>query len=543
MSDAEQKLSDFIDRLNADLKPEEDEYTAKSAELRELYRTVRHVRRLREPLMPEDDFLTRLTDSVSSQVSLKKKIAKRKTLGWVMAIASVAAALLIWMNFLTPFGKSNIVNAMAEAYQEVNAYHGVLEIVTTTADGQSALQGKLDIWSAKDGRYYVKSLEGTQQGLVTVNDGKIKWQIQPNEQEVHRFPALPDAYRVQFEIGHEIEEAKKAISTRVIGEDVIAGRKATILEVTPEGGLAYRIWVDAETRLPLQKQTAMVHAIQYTFTYTQIEFANAIPEPLFTYQLPAGYKEIATNPEQIILDPNDAEAIVGFAPQLPEELPLGYVLDRIAVIPDELRVKIYYNEGSQNKQIIVTQNRATGEFKPDPNAVIGETGESIVEVLSPVAGDRSASSIRWQQGGMEFIVMGNLPIDILAAFSEMFMKAPMKWPDVDEQAFPEPTVEIEYDLAVEQSDQKNADAGSSPWKLDPAFVAQVFVSLQMMPDGITGDYPIAIEDLEITANNGVQAIVAVHDENSPISRVFVERVVRQDDSGIWTVVGYDPRQS
>jgi hypothetical protein len=394
----------------------------------------------------------------------------------------------------------------------------------------------------KNGRYYVKSLEGAEQGLVTVNDGKNKWQIQPEDREVHRFPALPDAYRVQFEIGHEIEEAGHALSARVIGEDVVAGRKASVLEVTPEGGLPYRIWVDAETRLPLKKQTAMVHAVQYTFTYTQIEFVDAIPGTLLAYQLPDGYKEIATNPEQIVLDANEAEAIVGFAPQLPENLPSGFVQDRIAVVPDEKRVKTYYKSVSQNSRVIVTQGRAAGEFVPDPHSVIGQTGDSVVEVLSPAAGDKSASSIRWRQDGTEWTVLGNLPVDKLAAFAETFMTSPLKLPVADD-AFPKPLVKVEYDLEAEKNDQKNADAGSSPWKLNPAFVAQVFVSLQMMPNGITGDYPVALEDLEVVANDGVKAIVAVNDEKAPISRVFVERVVRQDDSGIWTVVGYDPRSS
>jgi hypothetical protein len=283
----------------------------------------------------------------------------------------------------------------------------------------------------------------------------------------------------------------------------------------------------------------MVHAIQYTFTYSQIEFADAIPEPLLTYRLPDGFTEIAANPEQIVLDAKEAETIVGFAPQLPEDLPSGYVLDRIAVVPDELRVKAYYTNDSQNSHVIVTQGRAAGKLQPAPDAVIGETGDSAVEVLPPAAGDGSVGSIRWQQDGTEWAVLGNQPVDRLAALAETFMTAPLQLPPADNRT--KPIAEVEYDLAIEKADQQNADAGSSVWKLDPVFTAQVFVSLQMMPDGVVGDYPIALEDLVVASNNGVQAIVEVRDESAPIARVYVERVVRQDDTGIWTVVGYDPR--
>ncbi len=46
------------------------------------------------------------------------------------------------------------------------------------------------------------------------------------------------------------------------------------MEVTPKGGALYRIWVDKETKLPLQKQTAMQNALQSTVTYTSIDFSQ-----------------------------------------------------------------------------------------------------------------------------------------------------------------------------------------------------------------------------------------------------------------------------
>lgn len=104
----------------------------------------------------------------------------------------------------------------------------------------------------------------------------------------------------------------------------------------------------------------------------------------------------------------------------------------------------------------------------------------------------------------------------------------------------EPTIKVDVDLAAEKQEQKSVDAGHSPWKLDPAFVAQVFASLLLSPEGITGEYPIPYEEIEVTANNGIDATAEIKSTNSIAKYVYLKRLVRQDDTGIWTVVGYDP---
>ncbi len=123
-----------------------------------------------------------------------------------------------------------------------------------------------------------------------------------------------------------------------------------------------------------------------------------------------------------------------------------------------------------------------------------------------------------------FIVPLIIPSLVLAKEKVMFM----------------PEIEVPINLGIEENDQKSVDAGHSPWKLDPAFVAQVFVSLQISPKGITGDYPIKYEDLNVIYNTGVEAIVEVTGDKTPTRKVYLKRLVRQDPTGIWTVVGYDP---
>ena len=101
-------------------------------------------------------------------------------------------------------------------------------------------------------------------------------------------------------------------------------------------------------------------------------------------------------------------------------------------------------------------------------------------------------------------------------------------------------VVVPYDLQTEQDSQKSVDAGHSPWRLDAAFVAQVFVSLKILPEGIVGDYPIPYEDFKVTQSTDTDAVVEVGGDKTPISIVYLKRLVRPGEGGIWTVVGYDP---
>lgn len=534
MNEMERKVSDYIDRLNEERKPDEDEQA--SEELVELYQTIRLVRSLKEPAMPGPDYPMKLVQSVADQ--LPRRHRPKSKWSWILGVAGVALFVLL-LNFTIPLGNTNVVHAMEKAFRNVQAYHGTLEIVETNANGESAKQAKLEVWADKEGRYYIQGLEGPNKDLVTVNNGQRKWQIQSGPKQVHLFPAFPDAYRFQFELGNEIQEVRNASSATEVGEDTVAGRRTTILEVTPKGGLPYRIWIDKETKLPLQKQKALYHAIQYNITYTQIEFTNAIPEQLIAYRLPEGFKEIDTNPEQFVTDLNEAQGVVGYAPRTPELIPTGYFQDRFSVIPDKHLVKIYYSAPTKNYRVLLEQSPLTGELKPVPNAIIGRMNNGIVEIQAPRAEDSGTSSVRWRQDGEEYSVMGDAPLGDLLYFAKGIMNGTLEIPSENETA--KPQVQVPYDLTIETNDQKSVDSGSSPWKLDPIYAAQVFVSLQMSPQGITGKYPIQMEDLAIVNNNGKEAVVTVSDESSPIKKVYLQRLVRQDSTGIWTVVGYDPR--
>jgi outer membrane lipoprotein-sorting protein len=551
MDDNIRKLSEYIDKLNAEQRPDQHGAPEDSPELERLYHAARLVKSLKDPALPGSDYPERLAVAVRN----KRRQKPRKRF-WQRGMAAAAAVLVIavMISTMLPFGKVDIVYAMEQAFREVEAYHGVLEIVSTSAEGSRSLRSKLEVWADKEGHYYIRGLEGWQEGIITANNGKEKWQVRPESKEVYVFPAFPDPYSFILELGSEIEQAKDALSTRVVGEETIAGRETDVLEVTPKGGALYRIWVDKETKLPLQKQTAMQNALQSTVTYTSIDFSQKIPGELLVLNVPEGYSEIDKNAEQFVNDLEEAAGAVGFIPAVPGEVPEDFDIDGIAIVPGSGLVKMYYTAQDKETRVVTIQGKAAGEFERASNAILAKVNGSPAEVQSPVQDGRGIleggqydgmagiRSVRWRQDGYEYALVGNASLDMLEQFVTALAGGPVEMPETGEGLTGKPQVEVPVNMEVEQNEQKSVDAGHSPWRLDPAYVAQVFVSLEMSPGGITGDYPIEYEKLEVVENNGVKAVVKVGGDKTPIRKVYLERLIRQDSTGIWTVVGYDPAE-
>lgn len=549
MVSSEERLSDFIDRLNEERKPAENEYTTESEELKDLFSAVKLVRTLKEPAMPEAGFERRLIGYVTEKLAPKSRKNKKSRMR--MAVLAAAAALLcLTAGILFPFKEKNMVSAMAEAYQDVKAYRGILEIKSANSAGETVTQAKLEVWADKKGRYYVKGLEGANANIITVNNGKRKWQIRPDQKRIYLFSPFPDSYRFIFEIGKEIDEAENALDVRRAGEAKIHGRTAEVLEVTPRSGLPYKIWVDKKTKLPVQKETAAQNAVRYTVTYAELDFYDAIPEDLLAYQAPAAYEAVDEDAELAVNDWKEAASVAGFAPPLPGALPEGFMQEGIAVVPERKLLKIYY--AKDGKKAAFIQGKAERKFTPSPSAMLGEVDGSVAEIQSPLyeaegilsggnvyAGNTDLRSIRWQKDGFEYAVIGNVSLEDLGTLTEAVTGWKFFMPAAEGKTW-EPQVKVPYDLKIEENTQKGVDAGSMPWKLDPVYTAQVFVNLEISPEGISGDGPIGIEDFKMIHNDGKLAVVSVLSDKSPIEKVYLKRLVRQDPTGIWTVVGYDP---
>ena len=537
MTYMDKKLSKYIDQLNKEKIPKEHKYSNHSEQFEGLMEVVKEVRSLREPVFPDEEFPKRLVASLQkenvSRNGSRSKMRRIKIWLGATAVAAAATVFLLSWNVFPLNQEKNIVYAMEQAIEQIKAYHGVLEVVQRNELGETIIQARREVWSDREGNYFVREIEGFAEGLITVNNKERKWQIRPEDKTVYLYSAFPDSYRFTFELGEEIEDIKNALEVKEVGNEIISGRETTLLEVTPEGGETYHLWIDKETDLPLQRQSAMQNALQYKVSYMEIEFFDEIPASMLAYEVPKGYKEVNIDSEQAVSNLEEAKDMVGFSPVL-TKAPEGYQLSGIFVKMEKQAIKLHYR--SMDRNIILLQSKAEDKLIPASDAMLASIGGNTAEIRR----SEGAYSIRWQEEGLEYNVLGDLPLEVLYKYVECITDKKVEFPEVSSEEDFQPQIRVDVDLIVEENDQKSVDAGHSPWRLDPAFVTQVFASLLLSPEGIEGDYPIAYEDIEIIKNNGIQAIVEIKNDKSIAKYVYLEKLIRKDESGIWTVVGYDP---
>lgn len=493
----EEELDKLIDLLNQEQGPKEklDQETA------ELFAVVRAVKSLKEPAKPSEE----LEEKILQKVRKKKR---PKLWKWLPAAALVAGVLIF--TAINPWQAklgNDPVYAMEQAVSRLNSYYGVMEVYSENAQGEKWLVRQVEIWSQGD-KYAVRQDDG----IMTVNDGRQKWQLLPQDKEVVLLPVAPDPTRDSYDLRDEARQAKK-YPYAVKGTETIAGRQALKLEVMPPGGLPYYLWVDIETDLPIQLQTAMHNGLRSTYTFIKFEPNIKIDAEIFAYELPQDYQVVEDDQGQLVLTVEEAKAIAQFEPLIPEEAPL-----RIFAHKD--RIVLDYGHTT------IVEKKAQGDFEPEPNAALGTAAGGPLEVWW--------ERLRWQQDGLEIQVEGERRVELAKQIA-----GDLTLPQGQEGLTDQAQVKVPVDMEIAKADQQQVDGGHVPWQLDPVFVATVFVNLQVIPQGIQGEPEIPEGTFTLAVNNGVEAVVDVSE--GPIKKVYLKRLVRQDETGIWSVVGYDPR--
>lgn len=415
----------------------------------------------------------------------------------------LVAVLTSWNGVFKP----DVVFAMEKAVAQLSNYHGILEMRSKNAAGEEWMIRRVELWTEGD-KYAVRQDDGA----LTVNNGDRKWQVRPQSKEVALLPLVPDLTRSGFDLRDEAKRAKQYPHT-VVGLEMIAGRQTTKLEISPPGGLAYYLWIDSETNLPIQLQSAMQNALQTTYTFVSFEPNTQIDPKIFAYQPPEGYKVVEQEPGQLVATVEEAAAISRLTPLIPQKAPA-----RIFAFKD--RVVLDYGDTT------IAETAAQGSFEPVPNSALGTADGGPLEVWW--------ERLRWRQDGIEIQAEGPRRVELARQIA-----ADLTLPDTAKNMVDQARVKVPVDIEIAKADQRQVDRDSSPWQLDPLQVALTFVNLKVSPEGIIGEPKIPAPSFKLVANNGIDAVVEV--AGGPIEKVYLERLVRQDETGIWSVAGYDPR--
>ncbi len=493
----EQELDLIIDSLNQERKPQQE----LDKEAAELLAVVRTVKKLGQPKEPHPEFAQRISHT----------IRRRSSRRWITipAAALVAGLLLVTMliNWNALF-TGDPVYAMEKAVAKLSDYHGMLEMRSRNAAGEEWTVRQVELWSEGD-KYAIRQNDG----VLTVNNGEQKWQVRPQSREVALLPVAPDPAGKGFDLRDEAKRAMK-YPNRVTGNEIIAGRQAIKLKISPPGGLPYYLWIDTKTDLPIQLQTAMQNALQTTYTFVSFTPNTGIDPDIFAYRPPEGYRVVENDPGQQVATVAEAAAISRLTPALPEEAP-----ERIFAFTD--RIVMDYGETT------IVETVAKGAFEPTANSALGTAAGGPLEVWY--------ERLRWRQDGIEIEIEGSKR----AALAKQ-IAGELTLPNTAVSLTENAAVKIPVDMDIVRADQQQVDGGHTPWQLDPLQVSLTFVNLLITPEGITGEPTIPYGSFKLKANNGAEAVVTVG--AGPVKQVYLKRLIRQDETGIWSVVGYDPRK-
>lgn len=502
-SSSEEELDAYIDALNQEHRPQESN-TQEIAELQSLVRAVRSFRPLQEPNIEFSRNLYQKLIAHQHQELRTHSMIQKKFLPWMALVASILVVIFL----ISPWSHTNkdIVLAMEQSINRLQNYHGILEKVSVNAAGERQVIQRTEIWS--EGNKYATRRED---GRLTVNNGATRWEIQPKSREVFLLPPYLDPH--DFDLRKEASRALQ-YPHKTVGEELIANRVATRLEISPPGGLPYYLWIDTQSHLPIQLQTALQKSLQTTYTFTMLETNIDIPNTTFSYNLPEGYQLVDQNIDKPTTSLSEAIAMSGLSPLHPSESP-----QRIFASSG----RIVFDLGDT----VVIESKPKTPFLLDPLAALGEAEGGPLEVLP--------DSLRWQQNGLEIKVQGQRTEALAKQLSNSLVVTPQANQDPHDQ----PSIKVEADMGIVKRNQQQVDSGSSPWQLDPVQVAFTFASLQISPSGIHGEPLLAYNSLKVASNNGSDAVIQISE--GPIKTVYVKRLIRKDQSGIWTVIGYDPR--
>ncbi len=258
-------------------------------------------------------------------------------------------------------------------------------------------------------------------GDLLVDDFHRSWFLsQGGRRLIERESRLAELRKGIRDVTRQIKEG--AMSARVVGEDVVAGRPCTIVLVSPppaEGGArpvpVRRFWIDHETGLRLKTEEIGPSGRVLSSTYflqvdvhPRFDDADFAPPPL-----PSGFVKERSE-RQTFSSVEAAQKMVRFSLRRPGYLPPGFDLRHVAVARlkgNRVVVQRYANGMSG-----VTLFQTDGENLPP----LGNHGEGRRRRGGPFSGAPQADRdgfgrgprIRtWRDHGISFVLIGNLPDD------------------------------------------------------------------------------------------------------------------------------------
>lgn len=448
-----------------------------------------------DQISPSPALLQRIQAAAQAQPQpwYRKLLRRSPRRRFALSVAGVAAALLLVTTLLptllTP--SRNLVYAMERSVAALRSYHGVM------ANGQT-------FWFDGE-RLRVEHPDGT----IWVRGAEHEWYLDPHQRLVIQ-GGVGSGFSLWSGFLPRVAELALTHPHRILGDELIAGRLTTKIEIDLRGGIHQYIWIDKESHLPLQWGTP-----DRLEGFVRFEINPAIPESLFTLTVPEGFT--LDERKQWIVGPEEAAAVAGFPVLLPTERPTLIRVTEEAVQMEFPAAQVIQYPAQEPMAIRGTL--AYGSAAGSPLAYNPEAGLQELE---------------WQQDGIVVIVRptaaaGDRWLDLARQIAP-----DLKLPDANQDLVSRAQVKVAIDLPAVQALQDRVDRGDNlgPSLCDAWNQANIYAL-----DHLGASIPL---HSQVIANSGAQAVVAF--EQGPVARIYLQRLIRPGDIwSIWTVVGYDPR--
>ena len=350
----------------------------------------------------------------------------------VLALAACSAAL--------PTAEE-IVAKMQAARAATTSAHATVALDFTTPDrtGQIVVEG----WSEQTGttdaaghpiarmRAEVRTTsEKSLEGLVAVSDGTTFWLYNQAENTVvtgatsqmkAAVAATPAGAATM--LTDMVAKGLDAVNLEVLGSEQVAGKTTWKVKVTPKPETSAKLnlasmiegtlWVDTELALPLKLSLNASDLGSGSVVVQSIETNQPIDATLFTFTPPTGAKIVQAADLAAKLKPPTATSLaeartaVSFTLREPSYLPAGLALVDVRVVGTSTVILNY--GGASGNVSVVQSNEDVGRDRVPPDG--SQTSQVTVNGLPATlitGGDGTSSLLRWQDGGVRYVIAGPL---------------------------------------------------------------------------------------------------------------------------------------
>lgn len=182
------------------------------------------------------------------------------------------------------------------------------------------------------------------------------------------------------------------------------------------GELVMRLWIDAETRLILQRETYHANGtVGSRLQFEDIRYTAAIPPAVFATPVPRGYTMVQSDESGApSTDVGRTLAAAGFNPAGPHYLPEGFTLVSadVATLKGIKTLHLLYSDGIRQLSLFETASNSPpdyGSLKP-VSTKIGNHDATYVN-------QGTTTLLTWKDKGLVFALVGDLDVKDLKAIA------------------------------------------------------------------------------------------------------------------------------